>query len=306
MIIPGLTPEIQANLVVSAVVVLALLIIRRVVLAVVDRGVEDPALRYRWGKASGYVTFAVGLLVLVPVWFVALRSVGTFLGLASAGLAIALKDPIANLAGWIFILWRRPFDVGDRVQVGPYAGDVVDVGTFQFTLMEIGNWVNADQSTGRLIHVPNGNLFTQPVANYVAGFPYLWNELELVLTFDSNWRRGKQLLEQVAEHLTVDITREATEPQRKGDQRFLIHYRKLTPIVYTSVVESGVRLTLRYLCKPRQKRGTAAELWEEILDAFDGVSDVVIAHPTQRVHVTRAARPSPAEVLEPASEGRSD
>jgi len=309
MIIPGLAPEIQANLVVSAVVVLALLIIRRVVLAVVDRGVQDPALRYRWGKASGYVTFAVGLLVLVPVWFVALRSVGTFLGLASAGLAIALKDPIANLAGWIFILWRRPFDVGDRVQVGPYAGDVVDVGTFQFTLMEIGNWVNADQSTGRLIHVPNGNLFTQPVANYVAGFPYLWNELELVLTFDSNWRRGKQLLEQVAAHLTVDITREATQPQRKGDQRFLIHYRKLTPIVYTSVVESGVRLTLRYLCKPRQKRGTAAELWEEILDAFDGVSDVVIAHPTQRLHVTRAARPSPAEVLEvsaPASERRSD
>jgi small-conductance mechanosensitive channel len=306
MIIPGLTPEIQANLVISAVVVLALLIVRRVVLAIIDRSVEDPALRYRWAKASGYVAFVVGLVMLVPVWFVALRSLGTFLGLASAGLAIALKDPIANLAGWIFILWRRPFDVGDRVQVGPFAGDVVDVGTFQFTLMEIGNWVDADQSTGRLIHVPNGNLFTQPVANYVAGFPYLWNELEVVLTFDSNWRRGKQLLEKVAADMTVDITREATQRDRRGDQRFLIHYRKLTPIVYTSVVENGVRLTIRYLCRPRERRGTAADLWERVLDAMAGAPDVVIAHPTQRIHVTRAARPSP-EALDPSvREGRGD
>lgn len=299
MDIPGLRPEFQANLVISAVVVLVLLIARRVILALVDRGVEDPALRYRWAKSSGYIMFAIGVLVLVPVWFVALRHLGTFLGLASAGLAIALKDPIANLAGWLFILWRRPFDVGDRVQVGQFAGDVVDVGTFQFTLMEIGNWVDAEQSTGRLIHVPNGNLFTQPVANYCAGFPYLWNELPVVVTFDSDWRKAKRLVAEVADDFTVDITREATQPS-KGDQRFLIHYRKLTPIVYTSVVESGVRLTLRYLCKPREKRGTSAELWERILDALAGATDVVIAHPTQRVHVTRAARPAPTDPLERA------
>lgn len=302
---PGFTPEIQANLVVSAVVVLALLIVRWLVLSIVDRRVEDPTLRYRWAKSSGYLTFAIGVLILVPVWFVALRSIGTVLGLASAGLAIALKDPIANLAGWIFILWRRPFDVGDRVQIGSFAGDVVDVGTFQFTLMEIGNWVDAEQSTGRLIHVPNGSLFTQPVANYVAGFPYLWNELPVVVTFDSNWRRAKRLIQEVAEDLTVDITREATTPSR-GDQRFLIHYRKLTPIVYTSVVENGVRLTLRYLCKPREKRGTAADIWERILDAFGGEPEVVIAHPTQRVHLTRAARPSPATLEATTSEASSD
>lgn len=302
---PGFTPEIQANLVISAVVVLALLIVRWLVLSIVDRRVEDPTLRYRWAKSSGYLTFAIGVLILVPVWFVALRSIGTVLGLASAGLAIALKDPIANLAGWIFILWRRPFDVGDRVQIGSFAGDVVDVGTFQFTLMEIGNWVDAEQSTGRLIHVPNGSLFTQPVANYVAGFPYLWNELPVVVTFDSNWRRAKLLIQEVAEDLTVDITREATTPSR-GDQRFLIHYRKLTPIVYTSVVENGVRLTLRYLCKPREKRGTAADIWERILDAFGGEPEVVIAHPTQRVHLARAARPAPATLEATTSEASSD
>src|SRR5207247_865051 len=93
-----------------------------------------------------------------------------------------------------FILWRRPFEVGDRVQIGPHAGDVIDLGLFQFTLNEIGAWVNADQSTGRIIHVPNGKVFTDPVANYNKGFRYIWNEVPVVVTFESDWRKAKQIL----------------------------------------------------------------------------------------------------------------
>jgi hypothetical protein len=75
----------------------------------------------------------------------------TFLGLVAAGIAVALKDPLTNLAGWLFILWRRPFTAGDRVQIGEHKGDVIDLRLFRFTLLEIGNWVHADQSTGRLL-----------------------------------------------------------------------------------------------------------------------------------------------------------
>lgn len=85
------------------------------------------------------------------VWFEGIHSIATFLGLLSAGVAIALKDLLANLAGWGFIMWRRPFEVGDRVQIGNDTGDAIDLRIFQFTLMEIGNWVEADQITGRTI-----------------------------------------------------------------------------------------------------------------------------------------------------------
>ena len=104
------------------------------------------------------------------VWIEAIGQFGAFLGLLTAGLAIALKDPLTNIAGWIFILTRQPFKLGDRVQIGDQAGDVIDIRLFQFTLLEIGNWVNADQSTGRIIHVPNGTVFTQSQANYSTGF----------------------------------------------------------------------------------------------------------------------------------------
>jgi small-conductance mechanosensitive channel len=293
VLIPGMTPDTQTKLILSVLVIVAIFFLRRGVLAVVDRRADDQEMRYRWAKISANVAFIVGTLFLVQVWFAAIRSFGTFLGLLSAGLAIALKDLVANLAGWGFIMWRRPFDLGDRVQIGPHAGDVVDRRIFQFTIMEIGNWVNADQSTGRLIHIPNAKVFTEPLANYVAGFPYLWNELEVLVTFESDWRKAKTLLGEIAADLTVDITREAHEPAKRAEHRFLIRYRKLTPVVYVSVRDSGVLLTLRYLCRPRERRGTAGELWEKLLDTYAEHPDVTLAYPTQRVNLARSVLSAP-------------
>jgi len=163
----------------------------------------------------------------------------------------------------------------------------VDRSLFQFTIMEIGNWISADQSTGRLIHIPNAKVFTEPLANYVAGFPYLWNELRVLVTFESDWRNAKAVLAELAADYTVDISKEAHRPKQKGEQRFLIRYRKLTPVVYVSVEDSGVLLTLRYLCRPRERRRTASELWERVLDAFDEHGTITLAYPTQRVNLGR-------------------
>lgn len=287
VLIPGMSFEMRTNLVLTVIVILGVFFLRRAVLGVVRRRVDDTEVRYRWNKVTSNVAFALALLALIQIWFTAIRSLATFLGLVSAGLAIALRDLVADLAGWAFISWRRPFDVGDRIQIGPHAGDVVDRRIFQFTIMEIGNWVQADQSTGRLIHVPNAKVFTEPLANYVTGFPYLWNEMRVLLTFESNWRKAKHLITELASDLTVDITREAARPENRGELRFLIRYRKLTPVVYTSVENSGVLLTLRFLTRPRERRGTMSEMWERLLDVIDEQPDVALAYPTQRINLGR-------------------
>lgn len=304
VVIPGVDAETQTNLVLSVLVIAAVFAIRRGVLAIVHGRTDDSELRYRWGKISANVGFTLAALMLVQIWFTAIRSIGTFLGLLSAGLAIALKDIVADLAGWIFIMWRRPFDVGDRIQIGPHAGDVVDRRIFQFTIMEIGNWVTADQSTGRLIHIPNAKVFTEPLANYVAGFPYLWNELQVQVTFESDWRKAKRLLEELAEDHTVDLSQEAHREPRQ-EHRFLIRYRKLTPVVYVAIADSGVELTLRYLCRPRERRGSGSALWERVLDAFEPHSDVTLAYPTQRLNLSREvlSEPPPLGSARDATEG---
>ena len=286
-LMPGVDVGTQTNLVLSVLVVLLVFFVRRAILAVAYGRTDDHEHRYRWAKISANVGFVVTALVLVQIWFTAIRSIGTFLGLLSAGLAIALKDIVSDLAGWLFIVWRRPFDLGDRIQIGAHAGDVVDRSIFQFTIMEIGNWVSADQSTGRLIHIPNAKVFTEPLANYVAGFPYLWNELQVLVTFESNWRRAKAVLEELAEDHTVDLSQEAHRGPSRTEQRFLIRYRKLTPVVYVAVADSGVELTLRYLCRPRERRGSGSDLWERVLDAFERCPDVTLAYPTQRLNLAR-------------------
>ena len=104
------------------------------------------------------------------------------------------------MVGWCFILIRQPFKVGDRIQIGKVAGDVIDIRFFNFQLNEIGNWVDADQSTGRIIHIPNGIVFTEPQANYTAGFQYIWNEIPVLVTFESDWKKAKQLLTDIVNH----------------------------------------------------------------------------------------------------------
>ena len=189
-----------------------------------------------------------------------------------------------NLAGWLFLVWRRPFNVGDRIQIGEHRGDVIDVRIFQFTIMEIGNWVDADQSTGRIIHVPNGKIFREAQANYTQAFHYIWNEIPVLVTFESDWRKAKGILLKVATDKALHLSIEAQEQIRRAARQFMIFYTHLTPIVYTSVADSGVLLTIRYMCEPTRRRTSAEDIWETVLTEFAAHDDIDFAYPTTRFY----------------------
>jgi small-conductance mechanosensitive channel len=278
----GVSAATQNKIAATAVVVLAVVIIRRVILSVVWNRTHDARLRYRWQKGIAYVTSPLAILVIGRIWFAGFQSVATFLGLVSAGIAISLKDILVNLAGWIFIVWRRPFNVGDRIQVGTHAGDVIDVRLFQFTLNEIGNWVQADQSTGRILHIPNGKVLTDVIANYSEGFEFIWNEIPVVVTFESNWEKAKQILLDIVTRDSADIVKAAEDSVRETTRKFMIFYTNLTPTVYTALGESGIMLTMRYLVQPRKRRVTEEKIWEDILRAFVQHDDIDLAYVTRR------------------------
>lgn len=278
----GIHPEVQGKLLASFGAVLLVWLIRWGTIRVVERKFEDSRQSYHWRKTLTYAAFTVTALVLGRIWIEGFKSLTTFLGLLSAGLAIALKDLLINLAGWLFIVWRRPFEVGDRIHIGTNAGDVIDLRIFQFTLLEIGNWVNADQSTGRVIHIPNGSVFTQSLANYDKGFRYIWNEVPVLVTFESDWKKAKTVLQSIADRHGAYLSAEAQKKLREASRKFMIFYTHLTPTVYTSVKDCGVLLTIRYLCEPRRRRGTEQAIWEDVLEEFSRWEDIDFAYPTQR------------------------
>ena len=278
----GLSQALQHRLFATLLVVGGVWLVQRVLLALVYRGAQDPRVRYKWRKTITYLALLVGVLWVGHIWIERFGAVATYLGLVSAGLAIALKDIVANLAGWGFIVWSRPFDVGDRVQIGAHAGDVIDLHLFQFTLNEIGNWVNADQSTGRIIHVPNGRVLSEPVVNYDKGFRYIWNEIPVTVTFESNWKKAKQILERLAAQHAEQLTEHVEKELLEASRQYLIAYTKLTPIVYVRVLDHGICLTIRYLIRSRFRRGSENAIWQEVLDAFAAESDIDFAYPTAR------------------------
>ena len=279
----GLTPALEAKLLGTLATIVGLWLLHRIALTLVYRRVTNPWIRYRWRKSSTYALLATGIVIVGRMWFAGVQALATFLGLVGAGLAIALKDPVSNLAGWAFIMWRRPFEVGDRVQVGPHAGDVIDLGLFQFTLNEIGVWVDADQSSGRIIHIPNGQVFTEPIANYDKGFKYIWNEVPVLVTFESDWRKAKQILTKIAVQHAQHLTAGAEQELLTASRQYVINYTKLTPIVYTRVVQTGaVQLTIRYLIEPRKRRGTEHAIWEDVLTEFARCPDIELAYQTTR------------------------
>ena len=289
----GFGPTVTGDLLQTLVLFLVLWAVRRVVLSLVRRRSPDDVRRlYQWRKGTTYAATVVGALVLFRIWVGATGSLGTFLGLLTAGVAIALRDPLVNLAGWGFILWRRPFATGDRVTIRGVAGDVVDQRLFQFTLLEVGTATGAGQSTGRIVHVPNGWVFTDSVMNHTGVFAYVWHEVPVVVTFESDWRAAKTVLLEVASECADHLSDDAERTLRRAAREYFIFYSKLTPTVYTSVVGEGVQLTIRYLVAPRRVRGSEQDVWEAILDRFAVRDDIDLAYPTTRFfHNEREGKP---------------
>lgn len=277
------TNPLIAKIAYTLAIVIAITAARTVAHRVIWKKTDDVHARYTALKVSANAMAAIALISVGLVWISDWRQVVTYLGLVSAGIAIALKELISDVAGWLFILSRRPFVTGDRIEIGGTSGDVVDIRMFQFTVLEIGNWVRSDQSTGRVIHIPNGAVFTQQLANYTRGFEYIWNEIPVLITFESDWKRAKRILQSIVESYAASQDTSVEDKIREASKRYLIVYANLKPIVYTRIEESGVLLTLRYLCNPRKRRDSENTIHEAILAAFSGEAGIDFAYPTRRI-----------------------
>lgn len=276
--------DVTGRAVLTGLLVGALFVTRWLVLRTVRARVELGAAQFRTKKWIGYVVTVIGVVGLVRIWFGGTGGLTTYLGILSAGIAIALASVLENLAGWVFLVTRRPFRVGDRIEIEGLAGDVVDIRAFRFSMLEIRNWVDADQSTGRLVHVPNGRVFSKALANFTEGFPYIWDEIAVMVTFESDWRKAERI---VAEALT-DHAPDTADPAivnaiREAGHQYLIRYRHLTPTTYVKADASGVTIAGRYLVGVRSRRSVSDALWRTILEAFAAEPTVDLAYPTTRI-----------------------
>jgi len=156
---------------------------------------------------------------------------------------------LKNIAGGIIIILTAPFKAGDRIQVENDTGDVLDIRLFYSTLMEIREWVDGDQYSGRIVQIPNGFILNKPVKNYTKDFSFIWDEIHFMLTYDSDWKKAKEIV--------LRITHEITD--------------------------NWIDMRLRYVVDPRKRRLVRHLLNEKILEAFDQEKDIKIASVTLEI-----------------------
>ena len=263
------SPVILKKAGLSLLILAVLFSLRKILLSLITRKLKDPKNIYYSRRVIGYSHGFLLIILLSSVWIKGFGSIGTYIGLTSAGLAIALHETLANIAGWFFIISKKPFVIGDRVQIGDTKGDVIDIRVFQFTLAEVGNWVDAEQSTGRVVHIPNSQVIKEKTANYHSGFRYIWNEIPVLVTFESDWRKTRKILEDIAKEKIEHCSSSAEREIHRAASQYMVYFNKLTPAVYLSAKDSGVLFTIRYIVDPRQRRGTEQILWEAILEEFE-------------------------------------
>lgn len=279
-----LTPGTVRGLLWSLTIVITLVVLGTVLRRIIRKRVDDERVAFHWRRLVTYLLFALGVLLLIKVWGASFRNLGTFFGLLTAGLAVAMGDVLKDIAGWGFILFRRPYRIGDRIEVDGHMGDVIDIRLFSTFIAECGHWVGADQSTGRIMILPNGLIFKEPVANFTRGFDHIWDEIPVLVTFESDWKLAKKILAEIVSRYAEPWTGDAQRQIRRTAREHLLYLPHLTPIVYTSVHDSGVLLTMRYLTPARQRRSNQEKLWEAVLDAFALHDDIDFAYPTQRAY----------------------
>ncbi len=275
---PWLGKVLESILAVLIIYSLAVLLRR-----IIRRTVSDPSARYLVNKRIFYISLIVVVVIIAMIWAESLGSLTTMIGLLSAGLALALKDPISSLVGWFYISGSKIYQLGDRIEVDGMKGDVVDISMANTTLVEIGNWVLGEQSTGRLVKFPNFWVFTKGVYNYTRAFPFIWTELAFIVTFESDWKKAADIFQNTMNEVIGDLPEKMKLSLVRAQEQLLIHYKKYTPIVYIRVVDSGVQVVGRFLVKVRNRRGKESELTKKVLEKFDVEKDISLAYTTYRI-----------------------
>ncbi len=246
--------------------------------------VADAEKRHRYRKRVGYTIALFVLIVLGVAFFEQLRSLGTVLGFLGAGLAIALREYVASFLAWFYILTQRSIALGSRIEVAGVRGDVIDIGVFKLTLVEVRGEGLGEQSSGRLVTVPNFKILTDPVHHFTLGSPYVWDEIEILVTFESDWEKARLLLEQVGREVFEPNRDEIEAGFRRLEHDYAFRYGVTTPIVYTSIGPSGVLLKLRYLTHVRRRRDNRDQISRRVLQLFRETPGIELAYPTSRVY----------------------
>ena len=231
--------------------------------------IKDNSTHYRAKKLSGFIGYILIIILLVFIYGDKLGRISVALGVASAGIAFALQEVIASVAGWVAIMLGGFYKTGDRIQLGGIKGDVMDIGVTRTTIMEIGQWVDGDLYNGRVVFIANSFIFKEPVFNYSGDMTILWDEIKIPIQYGSNYGKAKQMFLNIGKEVAGEMSHKPREQWNKLQNKYRLEDAQTEPMVSIIINESWVQFTLRYVVHYKKRRLIKTELFARILKEID-------------------------------------
>ena len=243
--------------------------VSRIIKSSITRYVKGSDTRYRLRKFINFASYLIVVLIFTIIFSDRLGNLTVAMGVAGAGVAFALQEVIASFAGWFAINFAGFYKPGDRVQLGGIKGDVIDVSFLRTTLMEIGEWVQSDLYSGRVVRVANSFVFKEPVFNYSGEFPFLWDEITVPVKYGGDHRLAREILQKIAGETVGEYSRKSAEAWKNFSREFLLEDAAVEPLVYLTANDNWMEFTLRYVVNFKRRRATKDLLFTKILDEFE-------------------------------------
>jgi len=220
--------------------------------------------RYKVRKFVVYCGYLAILLFLAILFEDRLGRLSFALGIAGAGVAVALQDVLASIAGAFSIGFSKLYTVGDRVQIGHTRGDVIDIGLLRTTLMETGNWVSKDLYNGRIARIPNSTILKVSVFNYSQGFRFIWDEIKVVLAGTSNPQLARAMLLSVVKEAIGEYLLEAQSSWQAMSDNYQSVNPPLEPTVALVVNSGSLEFTVSYIVDYTKRIAKQDQLFTKI------------------------------------------
>jgi small-conductance mechanosensitive channel len=278
------------KIVATLVGILVIFALRRVVRRSVSSRVDDNTTRYRTRKLIDFASYMVVALFIGTVYSDKLGGFTVAFGVAGAGVAFALQEVIGSAAGWIALSFGGFYSVGDRVMLGGIKGDVIDIGILRTTVFQIGDWVDSDNYNGRVVRIANSFVFKEPVFNYSADFPFLWDEIKIPIRHGSDRGAARRILEEVAEELVGDYARDVQSTWDDMQRKYVIEKARLQPFVTMVMDASWMTYTVRYVVEFKNRLRTKDQLFARVLDRIDETPGVGIASAAQEITLMKPSQ----------------
>lgn len=227
--------------------------------------------------------YVLGVILVLAVFFLEdLKQIATVLGIASAAIVIALQDLCSSFAGWFAIIASRKIQIGDRVEIEGHKGDVIDIQILRITLLEVNSWLGVDEATGRIIIIPNSFVFKTRVINYSHVHPYVWNKVDITVTFETPAAKAQKLFQKILEEENREELTGGETASHGMERRYGVQDSTYQPKVYSFIDDSGVRFSLVYVCHYRRISSVRNRINERIIAEFEADQELQFAYPTQR------------------------